>query len=53
MSWGNTVLLEAHEKIVNSWPGLWITTEKTLPKDPTSPNRKEKKPKNEKKDTSF
>jgi hypothetical protein len=49
MSWGNTVLLEAHERIVNSWPGIWITIEKNLPQRSAKPKRKKEKAKERKK----
>jgi hypothetical protein len=39
MSWGNSVILEVNEKIINSWKGIWITKEKTLPEK----NPKQKK----------
>ncbi|MCW4009024.1 MAG: hypothetical protein NWF05_00175 [Candidatus Bathyarchaeota archaeon] len=35
MSWGNSVILQAHEKIVNTWKGVWITKEETLPEKNT------------------
>jgi hypothetical protein len=41
MSWADSVVLLPNEKVVNSWKGIWITNEKTLPERNAKPKERE------------